>query len=449
MLTYLRKHMKAIMIIIAVLFAASMFYGLGFRGIQDQSLSKRGFLKVNGQEVDILRFNQIYSRLRESFPANLKPQEALFLQNLALNQTIDYALILEEARKKVRVSGGELNQVLEDLSKNQKFSSVSDFKKAVEKSGLKWNDLKRIVRDDILVSRMVNQVKAEVSVSANDLREVRARHILVKDEKLAQELLGRVKKGEDFAALAKKYSEDPGSRDKGGDLGFFPAGAMLKPFDNLAFSLKVGEIGGPVKTDFGYHIIKVEDARLRKIPGKTDPEKAILEEKQERAYQEWFYKLKQKAKVEIEDPSLRALDLRFKGRLGESVLEYQKAIRANPRNAYLHVFLATLYEETGKTDLAISEYQEAVRAEAGDPTLYLLLGQTYLRNKKTELAVEQFKKASLIAGDRKPLHEELLKAFQELKMSSLAAQEKAEIVRIEKKEAFEKGLMEKSKVKTE
>jgi foldase protein PrsA len=284
MLTYLRKHMKAIMIIIAVLFAASMFYGLGFRGIQDQSLSKRGFLKVNGQEVDILRFNQIYSRLRESFPANLKPQEALFLQNLALNQTIDYALILEEARKKVRVSGGELNQVLEDLSKNQKFSSVSDFKKAVEKSGLKWNDLKRIVRDDILVSRMVNQVKAEVSVSANDLREVRARHILVKDEKLAQELLGRVKKGEDFAALAKKYSEDPGSRDKGGDLGFFPAGAMLKPFDNLAFSLKVGEIGGPVKTDFGYHIIKVEDARLRKIPGKTDPEKAILEEKQERAY---------------------------------------------------------------------------------------------------------------------------------------------------------------------
>ena len=450
MLTWFRKNMKSIMIVVAVLFAASMFYGLGYRGLRgftEQASNK--FLKINGSEVDPQVYRQIFTRLRSSFPQNLKPPEALYLQNLALSQTIDFSIMLSEAKRSVRVSGRELNQAVEEIAKNQKFPSVNDFKEAVKKAGYNWDDFKKIVRNDMLVQKMVNQVKSGSRVDPKDLREIKASHILVKDEALARQLLEKIKKGEDFSALAKKNSLDPGSKDKGGDLGYFGTGMMVKPFEDLAFSLKVGEVGGPVKTDFGYHIIKVEDARLKKFPGSADPEKAILQEKQERAFRDWFYKLKQKAKVEIEDPSLRALDLRFKGRIGEAVLEYQKAIKATPNNAYLHLYLGTLYDETGKHELAISEYQSAARLEPGDPSMYLTLGSAYLKNKQAEAAAEQFKKASMIAGDNKPLHEELLKLFNELKLRTLAAGEREEIRRIEKREAFEKELQEKAKVKSE
>jgi len=77
----------------------------------------------------------------------------------------------------------------------------------------------------------------------------------------AMDLIKRIKEGEDFASLAKTYSEDPGTRDKGGDLGFFTRGTMVKPFEEAAFSAKVGEVVGPVKSPYGLHIIKVEEKK--------------------------------------------------------------------------------------------------------------------------------------------------------------------------------------------
>ncbi|MFQ5824930.1 MAG: peptidylprolyl isomerase [bacterium] len=81
---------------------------------------------------------------------------------------------------------------------------------------------------------------------------------------LAKSLLERVKSGEDFGELAEIYSEDPGSKEKGGDLGFFGKGAMIKEFEEAAFATKVGDIVGPIQSDFGLHIIKVEEKRYKK-----------------------------------------------------------------------------------------------------------------------------------------------------------------------------------------
>ncbi len=109
--------------------------------------------------------------------------------------------------------------------------------------------------------------------SFKEEEQVRARHILLKIgnkneedvKKQIQALLNRAKAGEDFAQLAKQYSEDPASASNGGDLGYFQRGRMVKEFEDLAFSLKIGDIGGPVKTNFGYHIIKIEDHKPKRI----------------------------------------------------------------------------------------------------------------------------------------------------------------------------------------
>ena len=89
--------------------------------------------------------------------------------------------------------------------------------------------------------------------------EVRASHILVKDEGLAKQLLELVKQGEDFAGLARKHSKCP-SGGKGGDLGFFGRGRMVPAFDRFCFSGKKGDVG-LTKTDFGWHVIKITDIR--------------------------------------------------------------------------------------------------------------------------------------------------------------------------------------------
>jgi parvulin-like peptidyl-prolyl isomerase len=112
-------------------------------------------------------------------------------------------------------------------------------------------------------------------------------------------ILARAQKGEDFAALAKEYSEDPGSKDNGGLYADFARGTMVKPFEDAAFSVPVGQISGIVETSFGYHIIKVENRKKETQPyeqAKAQIEAQIKEQKQAEAFDALLTRLKDKAR---------------------------------------------------------------------------------------------------------------------------------------------------------
>jgi peptidyl-prolyl cis-trans isomerase C len=96
--------------------------------------------------------------------------------------------------------------------------------------------------------------------------EVRARHILVEKEDEAKAALARLRKGEDFAKVAAELSRDPGSGKEGGDLGYFTQDRMVPQFGAVAFQLKAGDVSEPVQTQFGWHVIKVEDKRSKPLP---------------------------------------------------------------------------------------------------------------------------------------------------------------------------------------
>jgi peptidyl-prolyl cis-trans isomerase C len=128
--------------------------------------------------------------------------------------------------------------------------------------------------------------------------EVRARHILVETEDEAKKALARLKGGEDFGKVAAEMSKDPGSKSDGGDLGFFTKERMVQPFAEAAFKLDAGQLSEPVKTQFGWHVIKVEEKRMRPIPPYDEMKEQVEQYLTRKTQQELVLSLREKAKIE-------------------------------------------------------------------------------------------------------------------------------------------------------
>ncbi|MET0314980.1 MAG: peptidylprolyl isomerase [Hansschlegelia sp.] len=128
--------------------------------------------------------------------------------------------------------------------------------------------------------------------------EVHARHILVKTEDEAKKVEERLAKGEDFAKVANEVSIDPGSAKRGGDLGFFGHGQMVPAFEEVAFKLEPNKVSEPVKTQFGFHVIKVDEKRTRPVPPFEQVRPQIENYVVRTAQQDLVLKLRNDAKIE-------------------------------------------------------------------------------------------------------------------------------------------------------
>jgi peptidyl-prolyl cis-trans isomerase C len=166
----------------------------------------------------------------------------------------------------------------------------------------------RLLMDNLLAAEgkaatteeAMKKVYDEAAKQIEGEQEVHARHILVETEDEAKSIAAELKKGADFAELAKKKSKDPGASD-GGDLGFFTKDQMVPEFSAVAFSLDPGKISDPVKSQFGWHIIKVEEKRNRKAPDFDQVKSQIETYVTRRAQAEYVAKLRETAKVERMD----------------------------------------------------------------------------------------------------------------------------------------------------
>jgi peptidyl-prolyl cis-trans isomerase C len=128
--------------------------------------------------------------------------------------------------------------------------------------------------------------------------EVRARHILVETEEQAKDVIAKLKAGADFEKLAREISKDPSAKTNGGDLEYFTQGQMVKEFSDAAFKLGKGEISAPVKSQFGFHVIRVEDKRSKPVPTYEQVKEQVQAFIVRKAQAELVMKLRQEAKVE-------------------------------------------------------------------------------------------------------------------------------------------------------
>ena len=171
------------------------------------------------------------------------------------------------------------------------------------------------VRERVLMQQLLNDESAKATADAavkayfdaeikkiEPAEEVRARHILVEKEEEAKAVHKRVAGGEDFAKVAAELSKDPGSGQSGGDLGFFTKERMVPEFAAAAFALKPGGISEPVKSQFGWHVIKLEERRTRPLPKFEDVKDRLAQSLGEKAQVEYLRKLRAEAKIDNKLP---------------------------------------------------------------------------------------------------------------------------------------------------
>jgi peptidyl-prolyl cis-trans isomerase C len=185
-------------------------------------------------------------------------------------------------------------------AEDRKLAETEDFKRkmANARSKLLMEALLQAEAKSAVTDEAMKKVYDEAIKQMAEEEEVSARHILVETEDEAKKILADLKKGADFLAIAKEKSKDPGSKENGGDLGFFGKEQMVPEFANAAFKMDKGQLSEPVKSQFGWHIIRVDDKRKKQPPTFDQVKDQIQTFVQRRAQAEMITKLRENAKIE-------------------------------------------------------------------------------------------------------------------------------------------------------
>lgn len=209
------------------------------------------------------------------------------------------------------------NYKVEDKDVDKKFDEMKkqygdQFDTLLKQQGIKEETIKNGVRAQLAQEKAIEKTITDKELKDNYKPEIKASHILVKDEATAKKVKEELGQGKSFEELAKQYSEDTGSKEKGGDLGFFGPGKMVKEFEDAAYKLKKDEVSEPVKSQFGYHIIKVTDIKEPEKSfeqSKADIKKEIVQKKVQDAefMNELMTKEIKKADVKVDDKDLKDL----------------------------------------------------------------------------------------------------------------------------------------------
>ncbi|HBU70024.1 MAG TPA: hypothetical protein DEE98_06515 [Elusimicrobia bacterium] len=314
---------------------------------------------VNGEAIMSSEFDKavmpVLEQYKTSVPeSELSDEKIKEFKTKLLDQMVDDRILKQQAKKdKIRVSKRDVEQGVKEV--RSRFPSETEFQGELKKEGLTSLQFEKRIEDQLMVMKLIEQeIKSKLSQPAEgdvkklydqiqgkiegkklglDKKEedeletlaklfnrvsseqVRAKHILVTIDKNAtmaekSAALAKIKKvqkelkgGADFSELAKKYSDDPGSKNRGGDLGYFAKGDMVPEFEKAAFSLQVGQVSEPVLTDFGYHIIKVDEKKASKRlsfeDAQNDLKQYLYQKSAQVKYEEYLKGLRAKSSIKI------------------------------------------------------------------------------------------------------------------------------------------------------
>ncbi|CAM3401751.1 posttranslocation chaperone PrsA2 [Aeromicrobium ponti] len=242
---------------------------------------------VNGEKISR---DELHERLVDQYGQEL------------LDTLITEKVIEQEVKKEnVKVTQEEIDE--EKAVYAESYGGEDALKQTLETSGLTMADFEDDIESYLATKKLL---EPRIDITEDEMKtyfdqnkdtfaqeeQVSASHILVEDEKAAKEVIEKLNDGGDFAELAAEYSTDESNKDAGGDLGFFGKGDMVAEFEEVAFSLEPGKISEPVKTEYGYHVIKVAEKQEAKEAVYEDVKEEIkntlIETEMQTEYTAWL-----------------------------------------------------------------------------------------------------------------------------------------------------------------
>ena len=208
---------------------------------------------------------------------------------------------LDKNVQELLVKGYINAKLLEKEADKLKIRDSQEFKnkiKGIETQMIQQEILERQIKDKI-TDKMVDDEYKALTTTLKGQEEVKTSHILVDTEEKAKEIKKKLNKGSNFADLVKEFSKDEGSKANGGEIGYVLKGQLVPEYEEKAFALKKNEVSDPVKTQFGWHIIKMLDKRAVQIPTKEQADQSIRNKLSKDIVEKYFTELTEKAKIEL------------------------------------------------------------------------------------------------------------------------------------------------------
>lgn len=422
----LRSQVKIIVVIVAITFVGGMLFvgGSGLFGGDQGQPAQAAIATVNGTPISYYEFQQAYIAQLQQTEQQLgrlsgRLYEAVKYQTL--DSLIGQIVLNQElSRRSIQVPSSEVDERLNALKAD--FPSEEDFDRALEGSGLTEQHLRTYMEQEIQVEKLREEVAGTVDVTDEEIRhayeEVTASHILIRPRSFAEddeevdeeawemarveiEELKRVADDYPFDYLARLYSEDTESAREGGSIGTVKRGDTVEPFEEAIFAMEPGEIRGPVRTEFGYHLIKVSDRVVAEgedfEAAKERVENRIRQERKQAIISQWFEELKDEASIDIDDKQLVAHRYRQQGDFETAVEYYKLALEEQPDNGYIYSSLGDVYRELGDYEQAVANYEEAVERISNDAYMFYVLAEARMQAGQREEAGDAYLRASQLA----------------------------------------------------
>ncbi|NBV82691.1 hypothetical protein EBR57_00995 [bacterium] len=445
MLVLLRKKAGVIAAIVVTAMVLTLFAGTLFLGSSQNTTAHVNpedvIATVGDTIVTTEKYNEILNQFIIRYQLNsAQKQDPEFLelvQYTAFEQALQTAIILEAANAAdVKVRSADLDAAMQGVLVQYDLKDESQLKQKLKEANYPWDKFEENLENDVKIQLFSAYLQRNVKVTNQDVNnhyvQARVQQILIRvapgdkeaeetAKKKADDLFAQLQKGADFSTLAKDHSQDLQSKDKGGDLGWIQYGSTVPEFETAMYALDTGEISRPIRTPFGFQIIKVieKKATPRPVAVNYEAEKTqLLQLKQQNAVANYIRGVVSQGKLDIRNPYIRAYYAKVTGDDKGALDAYQAQESLNSYDPRPHYFAAKIYSAQKNTDAALTELKRAVLkgelSQSGDiPIAHVELGKAYGKQGNIASQNAEFDKAMASAKGHLMVMKTIEKALKE------------------------------------